>query len=76
MVLFGVGFERVMEPRYGGKGIREWIDLAASDSGSVAEVERALKAMGPRAVPHLLEIASRSESWKGRMAAKVPAHIG
>lgn len=74
VVLLARGFEWMMEPRYGGKRIREWVDLAASDSGSVEAAEYALEMMGPRAVPHLIQIANRPDGWQEKLAARVPAN--
>lgn len=74
VVLLARGFVWVMEPRYGGKGIREWVDLAVY-SRSVEEAEYALEMMGARAVSHLAGMATRPERWQQKLAAKVPAHF-
>jgi hypothetical protein len=75
LVLLGMGLNRVMEPRYGGKGVREWIDLAVTDSASNEEAGRALEVMGVRAVPYLLERGRRPESWQRKIAAKFPSNF-
>ena len=72
LVLLTLGIERVVEPRFGGKGVREWIELMAADRNPDSDAARALEKLGIRAVPYLMQEAMQTESWQLKVAAKFP----
>jgi hypothetical protein len=72
LVLLTLGTKRVVEARFGGKGVREWIELMAADRNPDSEAARSLEKLGTRAVPYLMQEAMRTESWPLKVAAKFP----
>ena len=72
VILLILGWRRVTEPRYAGKGIREWIEQLPHDNSNGSASHEALDHFGVRAVPYLVEAMhspSRTERW---LANKTP----
>src|SRR6478735_3879379 len=66
-----IGWRRMTEPRYEGRGVREWVELLADDRTNF-DAERAMGHFGERGVPYLVEAISRPWRWEKKLRKKFP----
>lgn len=75
VILVILGWKRVTEPSYAGKGVREWIEQLPHDSGYGSESNEALDALGPRAVPYLVDAMKSPTRFEERLAQRIPGRF-